>query len=181
MIIFTTYTFLWTHLIIIMPNKRTLVYSMIGPRSLSPVRISEIYQKFKSGEKIHDLYKCRANGINTVNGNPKQLSPCSQHAEISAFKKFCRKNKPSKIRRGATIITMRVFKHQITKEYILGNSKPCLKCVFKSLPDIFKQQRIDPKKINVVYYDGNNIVKTSYIGLTNSNVKPSSASKRLLR
>ena len=164
-----------------MSQKRTYVYSMIGPRSLSPVRISEIYQNFKRGENIEDLSKCRANGINIATGNPKQLSPCSQHAEVSALKKYCRNNKPSKIRRGATIITMRVFKHQITKEYILGKSKPCLKCVFKSLPDIFKQQRIDPKKINVVYYDGTNIVKTSYIELTKSDIEPSSGSKRLLR
>ena len=44
-----------------------------------------------------------------------------------------------------------------------------------------KNYQIDPKKINVVYYDGTNIVKTSYIELTKSNVEPPSASKRLLR
>lgn len=127
-------------------------------------------KKFLNLDKIKNLFNCRPCGIK-YDGRP------SIHAEEIALKNFIRNKSKKQLQKGFTICTMRMIKNQHTKINQIGNSKPCCKCLFHTIKKILANNNINPNKINIIYSDGVNLIKTNYINLCNQPKFLSSGSK----
>jgi hypothetical protein len=114
-------------------------------------------KKYLQSDMNKRLYHCRPCGIN--------YNSISIHAEEIALNNYIRSTNKKDLNRGFTIFTFRISKNQNTKIYEYANSKPCSKCICKSIPSILKNNNINPNKIRCVYTTKKGIIITTFNNL----------------